>query len=245
MSLFIGQNLRIKTVTANYTAVGTEDIILVDATSGAVTVTLPSAIGISGKALQIKKIDSSANAVTINTTGGQLIDLFSTFTLLMPSDYCDVCSSGTNWYTISSKGNAVIFSHAIMSSPTGNPQTSETKVTWSSPTVIDTRNGYDNANSKYVIPERGYYICGAFGEANTTVTGIYTVIKKNGTAIWYSNPMASSPFSSGTANVIATSKPLLFAVGDYLELYIRIQGSGTPVWAVSAGVGTGFSLYRI
>ena len=46
-----------------------------DATSGALnTMTLPTAAGITGQTYTIKKIDSTANTVTIACTGGQTID---------------------------------------------------------------------------------------------------------------------------------------------------------------------------
>lgn len=69
--------------TANYSIVaadldGTGLFMTVDATSGAVTITLPAAANVSSQIpIEIKKIDSSANAVTIQrngTPGTDLID---------------------------------------------------------------------------------------------------------------------------------------------------------------------------
>ena len=48
--------------------------VVVDASAGAVTVTLPTALEAGTLWLNIKKIDSSGNIVTINTQGGDTMD---------------------------------------------------------------------------------------------------------------------------------------------------------------------------
>ena len=67
----------VRTVTANYTVALTDGVIFVDCTAGPVAVALPTVataiVGTQGQRVQIKKIDSTANAVTITATGG-LID---------------------------------------------------------------------------------------------------------------------------------------------------------------------------
>jgi len=63
--------------------------------------TLPSASSHSGKILYLKKIDTTANAVTISTTGGDLIDGGATAVLTMPYEAITVQSDGvSNWYII-------------------------------------------------------------------------------------------------------------------------------------------------
>jgi hypothetical protein len=58
---------RIVTVTEDYTAALTDDVIFADATSGILTVTLPSPDTCKGKQFSIKKIDSSGNDVTVSS----------------------------------------------------------------------------------------------------------------------------------------------------------------------------------
>jgi hypothetical protein len=55
----------IKTVTAGYTVQLTDNTILCDASGGAFTVTMPEVSGAEGRIFNIKKIDPSANAVTV------------------------------------------------------------------------------------------------------------------------------------------------------------------------------------
>jgi len=86
----------VKTVTAAYTA-AYDAVIRCDASAGAFTVSLPTASGIKGKAYLIKKVDSSANAVTIDPYGTETIDGAATVTLASQYDSVIVVSDGTNW----------------------------------------------------------------------------------------------------------------------------------------------------
>jgi hypothetical protein len=85
----------IVTKSANYTVTATDYTILVDATAGAVTLTLPAS-PLVGQELNIKKVDSSANAVTITTTA--TIDGASS--LIIPAQWQAYYMqwSGTAWY---------------------------------------------------------------------------------------------------------------------------------------------------
>jgi hypothetical protein len=82
---------------AAYTATATDTIILVDATSAAVTITLPAASGIEGQAYTFKKTDASANAVTIDGNLSETIDGSTTYTLADQYDSVETISDGTNW----------------------------------------------------------------------------------------------------------------------------------------------------
>jgi len=64
-------------VTGTYTV--TDNDYCVDATSGTFTVTLPTAVGISGKIYQIK--NSGTGIITVRGNGGETIDDQSTQTL--------------------------------------------------------------------------------------------------------------------------------------------------------------------
>lgn len=72
--------VRVVTKTANYTATTADHVIRVDATSGSVTITLPAASN-AGALLRIKRIDGSANTVTVQRAGSDTIDGATSFTL--------------------------------------------------------------------------------------------------------------------------------------------------------------------
>lgn len=86
-------------VTANYTATDDDHILIVDATGGDVTVTLPDANGLSGKQYFIKRTDSSANTVTVQGTGGDTIDDEASQTLDQ-YDSLFVISDSTEWWIL-------------------------------------------------------------------------------------------------------------------------------------------------
>lgn len=89
------------TKTGNYTVTTSDEIILANATSasGTLTITLPTAIG-NANLYSIKKIDGSANTVTLATTSGQTIDGGSTAVIKVQYASISVTSDGSNWYII-------------------------------------------------------------------------------------------------------------------------------------------------
>jgi hypothetical protein len=88
--------------TATYTAVQTDNVILCDATSGAITINLPAANGTrnTGKVYTIKKTDSSGNAITVDANGSQTIDGALTYALASQYKYVTIISDGANWHVI-------------------------------------------------------------------------------------------------------------------------------------------------
>jgi hypothetical protein len=93
-------NPALTTKTTTYTITATDGTILCDATSAAFTVTLPTAVSATGKTYIVKKIDSSANAVTIATTSSQTIDTISTQVLGIQSAWLVIQSDGSNWQIV-------------------------------------------------------------------------------------------------------------------------------------------------
>ncbi|MEE8607825.1 MAG: hypothetical protein V3S55_09480 [Nitrospiraceae bacterium] len=83
--------------TANYTALSTDEVIACDAIAGAMTITLPPVASNPGLALRIKKTDSSANAVTVDGDGDDLIDRALTAVLTTQDESIDVVCNGTSW----------------------------------------------------------------------------------------------------------------------------------------------------
>jgi hypothetical protein len=86
--------------TGAYTIAGTDQIITGDASSAAFTITLPTAVARDGQTFTIKKIDNSANAVTLGTTSSQTIDGNTTYTLSARYKYVTVVSDGGNWMIV-------------------------------------------------------------------------------------------------------------------------------------------------
>lgn len=87
----------LSTKTGNYTITAADSIILADATAGARTMTLPTAVGIPGRQYTIKRINAGANTVTVATTSPQTIDGSSTYSLTSQYQKVTIVSDGTNW----------------------------------------------------------------------------------------------------------------------------------------------------
>lgn len=87
------------TDSATSTLASTDDVSLVNAAGGAVTITL-TGVATSGKRVTIKKTDSSANAVTIQRDGSSTIDGATTKILYSQYESITIISDGTNWHII-------------------------------------------------------------------------------------------------------------------------------------------------
>jgi len=90
----------ITTKNTAYTATANNETILANVSAGAFAITLPTAVGATGKTYCIKKIDSSANAVTVNTTSAQTIDGATSRLLTNQYDAIQVQGDGSNWFII-------------------------------------------------------------------------------------------------------------------------------------------------
>lgn len=94
------------TKTADYTADPADEMILVDATSGNVVVTLTASPGAIRNArrlaprLTIKRIDDSANTVMISQNASETIDGETSQTLASQYDALTLVTDLTNWHII-------------------------------------------------------------------------------------------------------------------------------------------------
>lgn len=94
----IGGQMTLVTKTTTYVASITDGIILVSASGGAATITLPAVSTVAiGKAYCVKKIDTSANVVTVDGNGTETIDGFISRFLRDQNDYIWVYNDSANW----------------------------------------------------------------------------------------------------------------------------------------------------
>lgn len=86
--------------TSTFTPSISENTFLVDATSGAVTANLPDATNLNGREYWFKKVDASANTVTIDGFGTQTID--GSLTKVLSAQYATthLKTDGSNWYVL-------------------------------------------------------------------------------------------------------------------------------------------------
>lgn len=86
--------------TADYTVALADGVVLVDATSAPVTITLPTAASASRRTFIVKKVDATANAVTIDPNGAETIDGLATRNTIVQWYSFSVYSNGTAWYIV-------------------------------------------------------------------------------------------------------------------------------------------------
>lgn len=90
----------VKSVTTTYAMQPFDRVVLADATGGAFTVTLPSAVGRHGQqALTVKRLNAGGNAVTVGSASGT-IDGAATQPLAAQYASITVVSDGGQWVKI-------------------------------------------------------------------------------------------------------------------------------------------------
>lgn len=100
---YVGQDKApITTVTTNTTLDADVDggTVLVDATAGNVTVTLPAAADADERRYSIKRLDASVNTVTIAADGAELIDGSNTATLVVQYESVTIHCDGSAWWIL-------------------------------------------------------------------------------------------------------------------------------------------------
>lgn len=95
---FSGSYLNRSSVSSNTILTNNNDVVLVSAASGAISITLPSPS--DGKLIYVKKTDSTVNAVNIIPSGIDTIDGNPRYSLLGQYDAVQMISDGTNWFII-------------------------------------------------------------------------------------------------------------------------------------------------
>ena len=101
-SMFLGHGLKLgqRTVTTNPTIVDTDWTLFCNAFLGPITVALPAAASSAGRVLNIKKMDSSVNTVTIDPNGAEQIDGAATLVINEQFRSIQCQCDGSNWFAI-------------------------------------------------------------------------------------------------------------------------------------------------
>lgn len=94
----------------------TDDVVVVNATSGAFTLTLPTAAAVPGKEYIFKKSDSSSNQITVDANGAETIDGSAARKLSTQNESMTIVSDGSGWVIISRQ----IPSDWVSFTPTGS-----------------------------------------------------------------------------------------------------------------------------
>lgn len=148
---------KISSITSNTTLTSTDglEIILADATSGAITVTLPAAASSSGRTLTIKKTDSSVNLVTVDGNASETIDGDLTKKLGFQYDFMEISCDGSNWHIATQNRKVMCIAIGV-----GGPDTTPSKNTFNTITTFSATSdpfGMFTSGGIVVIKEAGWY----------------------------------------------------------------------------------------
>lgn len=93
---------QVRTITADSTALSTDDVILVKAPTGGATLTIPIASSFTaGKYFIVKKIDAATtNNVALSFTTSKLEFSQTSWSLTRPYESIQIVSDGTNWWIL-------------------------------------------------------------------------------------------------------------------------------------------------
>ena len=95
-----GSVLPLVTITTNTSLTLSNVVILADAVSGGILITLPTTAGDVGRNYSIKKIDSTANLVTISGINSETIDDGITSILTVQYESLPIVTDGTSWFIL-------------------------------------------------------------------------------------------------------------------------------------------------
>ena len=109
-----------RTVTTSGNVNPLDDVVLVDASASAVTMTLETAVACDGRQHTFKKIDAGTNAMTIDGNGSETIDGTANLAYTIQNVAVTLKSDGINWRRVS---GADAYPQAGRYSPTLTNQT--------------------------------------------------------------------------------------------------------------------------
>jgi len=208
--------------TANYTATSSDEVLTCDATSATITITLPTAVGITGKKYVIKRIDAHVtNEVIVDPNSTQTIDGATTLDIINQYDSVDIVSDGANW--VITADNRTKESVAFSTGTTGSSQTANTWITLPLNTVY--------GNSKYTLSSNAWTVKKTsryrLMMQNSVIAGngelIYVTYSVNGaseSSNWINSYLVDANPSGSTTHVTEV-RDVLLTKGDVIRLRAR------------------------
>lgn len=90
-----------KTITSSTSLDPLDDVIFADCSSSSINITLPTASGVGGKKIIIKrKATGGSNSLTVSASGSEEIDGGSNFSMFYANEATTIISDNSNWYRI-------------------------------------------------------------------------------------------------------------------------------------------------
>ncbi len=249
-TLFGGNAAFINTPGNFAAAASNAGIILIDATDGDITFTLPAASAANGAPLvfRIVRVDSSANACTIAAAAANTIDdALTTVTLTrMGEPRLLVSNGGVHWYSVARRIVRGVLLNGVPA--TSIPNSTQTNISWSG-VVYDTDGIWSAANPTRLTPPawaRKIRITAAVTFV-ANGTGTRQILSRINNGAGYAGEMSSSgPASAGSQVVILSGSTGIVDVtpGDYHEIRV-FQTSGAALSLDTSNNGVNWACLEI
>ena len=233
---------KVTTVTTNAILDDTHSIVICDNGAVAKTITLPTAVGITGRIYTIKRGEASTADVTIMTSSSQMIDGEMDYMLMNAKESVTIVSNGSNWKVMSTfvpqfpmgeisffNGIPKIITISSLSNGSSN------MVLCNPATVLSTDTmcmGFDNGGANSGRLRYTGAITRVFHVACTVSVGPVTSndqfvfgVARNGTVIPASKVIQKTN-NSGEVMSTALHVMVTLAHNEYLELYVGNMTAG-------------------
>lgn len=260
-------------ISANYT-VTTQDtgkLLLVDATSGNVTITLlPAATAGDGAVYSIKKIDSSTNTVTVQAYGSELINDTNTQLLPYKNYVLTIECTGTKYHLLVSQtalvnindinANVIIGLNAtpnatdyikISNATTGNPPSIGVGGSSNVGMLFKDSNGNTTFTIKGIASQvNSFSVTPGVTGSNAAIGGVgeansgLDIIDSNGNIIRKFNSVASAVNYGTLSNSITNTNPTFGVGGTDTDIGISLQPKGLGIIQL-LGTSTGSAELRL
>lgn len=236
---------KVTTVTTNATLDDTHSIVICDNGAVAKTITLPTAVGITGRIYTIKRGEASTADVTIMTSSSQMIDGEMDYMLMNAKESVTIVSNGSNWKVMSTfvpqfpMGEISFFNSTPKIITISSLSNGSSNMVLCNPTTALTTDmmsmGFDNggANSgrlRYTgATTRVFHVActisvGPVASNDQFVFGV----ARNGTVIPASKVIQKTN-NSGEVMSTALHVMVTLAHNEYLELYVGNMTAGRNV----------------
>jgi hypothetical protein len=220
---------------ANYTITNTDDTIGVDTSGGAVTITLPTAVGITGKRFTVIKTTDDSNSSIIATTSGETVATRASSNVVQSrfGDYVTVVSDGTNYQIVSKQESETLSSSAttaLSASGAGDYYTAATSITlgvgqWRLRGYMQVNAG--TGTTVQALSVSGLYSAdGANGATPPTALSSGTNVSQVDGDVTWANYVAAAALT-----VTATGNNQRYPAG-FIEVLITIAGGTQTVYMV-------------
>lgn len=236
---------KVTTVTNNVTLDDSHSIVICN--NGAVpkTITLPSAVGITGRLYTIKRGESSTADVTVSTSLSQMIDGEMDYMLMNAKESITIVSNGSNWNVMGTfvpqfpMGEVSFFSGTPKLITINSVSNGATNMVLCDPATVLTTDmmsmGFDNggANSgrlRYTgSTTRVFHVACTISVGPVTNNDQFVFgIARNGTVIPASKVIQKTN-NAGEVMSTALHVMVTLAKNEYLELYVGNMTAGRNV----------------